>query len=295
MGESPSRPIQQRSTTGLFVVGHPEPYGKSRGLLLELLNGMTSGETARPRGLPGLALAGQGILNSGGLYRPEENGSGNLAENSKSSSLTLGVVHWSNYRLLDTEWSASVAPSRPRLVSSIRTRRPFRLAPRVRAQLRRRLAPSTAAETDPSRALFQANHCRRFRPVPLLSQAMESNRWNPTLRLRPNSSRVAAAAAERQYLDCFDGVSLAHGCFCRPHSPTRSRPPPENHIRGRRPRYPHGRPVPSVRHPVGWPRQNRGCAANGLAFRAFRREATPQGVCALAEGSHGRWNHGAGS
>src|SRR5207302_523952 len=110
MGESPSRPIQQRSTTGLFVVGHPEPYGKSRGLLLELLNGMTSGETARPRGLPGLALAGQGILNSGGLYRPEENGSGNLAENSKSSSLTLGVVHWSNYRLLDSQWSTSVAP-----------------------------------------------------------------------------------------------------------------------------------------------------------------------------------------
>src|SRR2546426_10612318 len=100
------------------------------------------------------------VVSSGG------NGSRNLAENTKSSSHTLGVVHWSNYRLLDTEWSASVAPSRPRLVSSIRTRRPFRLAPRVRAQLRRRLAPSTAAETDPSRALFQANHCRRSCPVP---------------------------------------------------------------------------------------------------------------------------------
>src|SRR5438552_12195337 len=133
MGESPSRPIQQRSTTGLFVVGHPEPYGKSRGLLLELLNGMTSGETARPRGLPGLALAGQGVLNSGGLYPPEENGSRSLAENTKSSSHTLGVVHGSDHRLLDPEWSASVVLCRPRLVSSIWTRRPSRLAPRVRA------------------------------------------------------------------------------------------------------------------------------------------------------------------
>ena len=234
-------------------------------------------------------------MNSGGLYRPEENGSGNLAENSKSSSLTLGVVHWSNYRLLDSQWSTSVAPSRPRLVSSIRTRRPSRLAPRVRAQLRRRLAPSTAAETDPSKALFQTNHCWRSPPLPLLSQAMESNRWNPPVRLRPGRSRVAAASPKRQSRDYFDGVSLAHGCFCRPHRPTRSRPPPENHIRGRRPRYPHERPVPSVRHPVGWSRQNRGRAANGLAFRGFRRGATPQGLCALAEGAHGRWNHGTGS
>src|SRR2546428_599665 len=256
---------------------------------------MTLGKTMRQRGLPGLALEGQGVLNSGGLYPPEENGSRSLAENTKSSSHSLGVRHWSNYRLLDSEWSTSVAPSRPRLVSSIRTRRPSRLALRVRAQLRRLLAPSTAAETDPGRALFQTNHCWRSCPVPLLSQAMESNRWNPTLRLRPSGPRVAAAAAKRQSLDYFDGVSLAHRCFCRPHSPTRSRPPPEDHIRGRRPRHPHGRPVPSVRHPVGWSRQNRGSAANGLAFRAFRREATPQGLCALAEGAHGRWNHGAGS
>src|SRR2546425_12153017 len=242
-----------------------------------------------------MALGGTRRLEFGRVVPSEQNGSRSLAENTKSSSHTLGVVHWSDYRVLDSEWSASVAPSRPRLVSSIRTRRPSRLAPRVRAQLRRRPAPSTAAETDPTRALFQTNHCRRSCPVPLLSQAMESNRWNPTLRLRPDGSRVAAAAAKRQPLDYFDGVSLAHRCLCRPHRPTRSPPPPEDHIRGRRPRYPHGRPVPSVRHPVGSPRQNRGGAANGLAFRAFRRERTPQGLCALAQGAHGRWNHGAGS
>src|SRR2546426_2919979 len=83
------------------------------------------------------------VVSSGG------NGSRSLAENTKSSSHTLGVVHWSKYRLLDSQRSASVAPSRRRLVSSSRTRRPSRLAPRVRVQLRRRLAPSTASETDP--------------------------------------------------------------------------------------------------------------------------------------------------
>src|SRR5207249_10444516 len=56
---------------------------------------------------------------------------------------------------------------------------------------------------------------------------------------------------KRQSLEYFDGVSLAQRCFCRLHCPTRSRPPPENLIRGRRPRYPHGGPVPSVRHPLG--------------------------------------------
>src|SRR3989449_9499264 len=104
---------------------------------------MTLGKTMRQRGLPGLALEGQGVLNSDGLYPPEENGSRSLAENTKSSSHILGFVHWSNYRLLDSEWSAPVAPGRPRLVSSIRIRRPSRLAPRVRLQLCRRLAPST--------------------------------------------------------------------------------------------------------------------------------------------------------
>src|SRR5438445_11835626 len=210
---------------------------------------MTLNKNCALTGLPGLALAGQAGLNSGGLYPSEANGSRSLAESPKSSSHTLGVVHWSNDRVLDSQWSASVAPSRPRLVSSIRTRRPSRLAPRVRAQLRRLLAPSTAAETDPSRALFQTNHCWRSCPVPLLRQAMESNRWDPTLRLRPDGSRVGPAAAKRQSPDYFDGVSLAHRCFCRPHSPTRSRPPPENHIRGRRPGYTSAGPVPSVLHP----------------------------------------------
>src|SRR3989449_803340 len=102
---------------------------------------MTLGKTMRQRGLPGLALEGQGVLNSGGLYPPEENGSRSLAEITKSSSHTLSVVHWSNYRLLDSEWSASVAPSRPGLAGRSRTRRPSRLAPRVRVQLRRRQAP----------------------------------------------------------------------------------------------------------------------------------------------------------
>src|SRR3989442_15573055 len=201
-----------------------------------------------------MALGGTRRLEFGRVVPSEQNGSRSLAENTKSSSHTLGVVHWSKNRLLDSQRSASVAPSRRRLVSCLRTRSPYRLAPRVRVQLRRRLAPSTAAETDPSRALFQTKHRCRSRPVPLLSQAMESNRWNPTLRLRPNGSRVAAAAAKRQPLDYFDGVSLAHRCLCRPHRPTRSPAPPENHIRGRRPRNPLGRPVPSVRHPVEWSR-----------------------------------------
>src|SRR5438445_3832896 len=164
---------------------------------------MTLNKNCALTGLPGLALAGQAGLNSGGLYPSEENGSRSLAESPKSSSHTLGVVHWSNDRVLDSQWSASVAPSRPRLVSSIRTRRPSRLAPRVRAQLRRLLAPSTAAETDPSKALFQTNYCWRSPPLPLLSQAMDSNRWNRPVRLRPGRSRLAAASPKRQSRDYF--------------------------------------------------------------------------------------------
>src|SRR5437870_11134997 len=107
-----------------------------------------------------MALGGTRRLEFGRVVPSEQNGSRSLAENTKSSSHTLGVVHWSNYRLLDSEWSASIAPSRPRLVSRIRTRRPSGLARRVRAQLCRLLAPSMAAETDSSRALFQPNHRR---------------------------------------------------------------------------------------------------------------------------------------
>jgi len=36
----------------LFIIGHPEPYGKSGGLSLELLNGMTSGESSVLCGKP---------------------------------------------------------------------------------------------------------------------------------------------------------------------------------------------------------------------------------------------------
>src|SRR5437667_2949581 len=37
-------PCRPASATGLFVVVHPELYGKSDGLSLDLLNGVTSGE-----------------------------------------------------------------------------------------------------------------------------------------------------------------------------------------------------------------------------------------------------------
>src|SRR2546428_12952077 len=117
----------------------------------------------------GMALGGTRRLEFGRVVPSEQNGSRSLAENTKTSSHTLGVVHWSNYRLLDSEWSASVAPSRPHLVGSNGTRRASRLAPRVRAQLRHRLAPPTAAEADPHRAPFQTNHCRSTCPVPILS------------------------------------------------------------------------------------------------------------------------------